>query len=332
MHWVSRSLPKGVRPRRARRPRSRGARGGADVVYTTGMFGRSAAGATLARRPYVVKLTADPAFERARRRGMVGGDVDEFQRSRGGARVRALRLARDARAAPRGPRLHAERLPRASWPSPGACRPERVSVLPNPSPPLPELRPRDELRGELGLDGADARLRGPADRAEVARRRARGGRRERRRRAADRRRGRRARAARAARRGARARRPRPLPRRRSRASACSSCSAPPTRRSSRRAGRTSRTRWSRRSPSGRRCSRRRSAASPRSCATARTGCSSRPGDRRRARRRRSAASSPTASCASGCAPPRRRRSPTTRRERVFGRLEETLVRVARTAE
>src|SRR5207244_12339760 len=40
----------------------------ADVVYTTGMFGRSAAGSALARKPYVVKLTADPAFERSRRR------------------------------------------------------------------------------------------------------------------------------------------------------------------------------------------------------------------------------------------------------------------------
>src|SRR5207248_2712051 len=67
-----------------------------DVVYTTGMFGRSALGATLARRPYVVKLTADPAFERSRRRGLVGGDVDEFQRSGGSAAVAALRLARNA--------------------------------------------------------------------------------------------------------------------------------------------------------------------------------------------------------------------------------------------
>jgi len=56
----------------------------ADVVYTTGMFGRSAFGATLARKPYVVKLTADPAFERSRRRGLVGGDVEDFQRGGGG--------------------------------------------------------------------------------------------------------------------------------------------------------------------------------------------------------------------------------------------------------
>src|SRR5581483_9808551 len=76
--WAARSLPKGVlHARTALLVRERARR--ADVVYTTGMFGRSWAGAALARRPYVVKLTADPAFERARRRGEVGGTVDEFQ-------------------------------------------------------------------------------------------------------------------------------------------------------------------------------------------------------------------------------------------------------------
>src|ERR671930_1169926 len=66
-----------------------------DVVYTTGMFGRSALGATLARKPYVVKLTADPAFERSRRRGLVTGNVDDFQSGGGGATARVLRFARD---------------------------------------------------------------------------------------------------------------------------------------------------------------------------------------------------------------------------------------------
>ncbi len=31
--------------------------------------------------------------------------------------------------------------------------PERVTVLPNPAPPVPPLRPREELRAEFGLDG-----------------------------------------------------------------------------------------------------------------------------------------------------------------------------------
>ena len=151
VHWISRSLPKGVIHARTAAEIARRARW-ADVVYTTGMFGRSASGATLARRPYVVKLTADPAFERARRRGMVGGDVDEFQRSGGDAAIRALRVARDAELRHAAhvftPSAYLRELA-VSWGVPA----ERVSVLPNPAPRLPELRPRDELRAELGLSG-----------------------------------------------------------------------------------------------------------------------------------------------------------------------------------
>jgi len=123
-----------------------------DVVYTTGMFGRSALGASVARKPYVVKLTADPAFERARRRRMVEGDVDAFQRERGDLAIRALRLARDWELRHAAhvftPSEYLSRLT-VSW----GVSAERVSVLPNPAPPLPELRPREELRGELGMNG-----------------------------------------------------------------------------------------------------------------------------------------------------------------------------------
>jgi glycosyltransferase involved in cell wall biosynthesis len=151
VHWISRALPKGVVHVRTAAEIARRARH-ADVVYTTGMFGRSAAGATLARRPYVVKLTADPAFERARRRGMIGGDVDEFQRTGGDLVVRMLRVARDAelRCAAHvfTPSAYLRGLA-LSWGVPA----ERVSVLPNPSPPIPALRPREELRAELVADG-----------------------------------------------------------------------------------------------------------------------------------------------------------------------------------
>jgi glycosyltransferase involved in cell wall biosynthesis len=151
VRWLSRSLPKGVlHVATAAEIARRGRR--ADVVYTTGMFGRSSAGATLARRRYAVKLTADPAFERARRRGMVGGDVDEFQALRGGVGVRALRLARDLelRAAAHvfTPSSYLRGLV-VSWGVPEA----RVSVLPNPVPPLPPSAPRDELRRALDLNG-----------------------------------------------------------------------------------------------------------------------------------------------------------------------------------
>jgi glycosyltransferase involved in cell wall biosynthesis len=124
-----------------------------DVVYTTGMFGRSALGATLAGRPYVFKLTADPAFERSRRRGLVDGDVDEFQRRRGGAAVAALRFARNAelrRAAHVFCPSEYLRQLAISW----GVEPSHVGVLPNPAPSVPDLPPRDELKRAFGLNGA----------------------------------------------------------------------------------------------------------------------------------------------------------------------------------
>ena len=151
VRFVSRRLPKGVLHARTAAEIARRARS-ADVVYTTGMFGRSAAGATVARRPYVLKLTADPAFERARRRGIVGGTVDEFQSALGGVAVRALRLARDAELKRAAhvftPSAYLRELA-VTW----GVDTARVSVLPNPAPSLPERAPRDELRRTFGMTG-----------------------------------------------------------------------------------------------------------------------------------------------------------------------------------
>jgi len=152
VHWVSRELPVGVRHLRAAALiQSRARR--TDVVYTTGMFGRSAAGALAARRPYVVKLTADPAFERTRRRGLVGGDVDDFQQGGGGPVALALRGARNVELRQAAyvycPSDYLRQLVLA-WGIPA----ERVSVLPNPVPSLPELPAREELRQSFGLNGA----------------------------------------------------------------------------------------------------------------------------------------------------------------------------------
>ena len=125
----------------------------ADVVYTTGMFGRSAAGSALARKPYVVKLTADPAFERSRRRGFVEGDVDDFQVHGRGPAIALLRFARDVELRHAAhvftPSAYLRELA-VGW----GVAPERVSVLPNPSPVVGELGRRDELRREFGLNGA----------------------------------------------------------------------------------------------------------------------------------------------------------------------------------
>jgi glycosyltransferase involved in cell wall biosynthesis len=94
VHWVSRRLPAGIRhvavslavAWRARR---------ADVVYATSMVGRASVGAALVRRPIVVKITSDPAFERARRRGLVGGATADFQEGGGGPLATGLRLVRN---------------------------------------------------------------------------------------------------------------------------------------------------------------------------------------------------------------------------------------------
>lgn len=151
VHHVSRRLPPGARHvavvgaivRRAR---------AADVVYTTSMVGRSALGAWIARRPLVVKLTGDEAYERARRRGLFRGDLDEFQRAAAGPAIRVLRRVRDI-ALGRAehvfvPSTYLRELA-LGW----GLDPGRVSALPNPAPAVSRLRLREELRRELGFDG-----------------------------------------------------------------------------------------------------------------------------------------------------------------------------------
>jgi glycosyltransferase involved in cell wall biosynthesis len=150
VHWVPRTLPPGVRHVQSARLVTQRARA-ADVVYSTGMLGRSALGSRLSRTPIVMKLTADPAFERARRWGLWHGTLEDFQ-THAPATTKPLRLARDAdvrRAAHVVmPSAYLRELA-IGWGVP----PHRATVLPNPAPPLPELRPREELRAELGLEG-----------------------------------------------------------------------------------------------------------------------------------------------------------------------------------
>jgi glycosyltransferase involved in cell wall biosynthesis len=132
VHWVSRALPPGVRHAAALRTIVARARH-ADVVYSTGMFGRSSLGALLARTPFVLKLTADPAFERARRRGLVAGEVGAFQSGGGGPLAGALRRARDAAVGRAAHLVCPSAFMRElviSWGVP----PERVTLLPNAAP------------------------------------------------------------------------------------------------------------------------------------------------------------------------------------------------------
>jgi glycosyltransferase involved in cell wall biosynthesis len=139
VRWVSRRLPAGLRHAEVvRRLAGRARR--ADVVYATSMLGRSAAAVTLTRTPLVLKVTSDPAFERARRRGAVGGAVVDFQNGDGSAFVRALRASRDATVRRAAhvvcPSAYMAELA-VSWGVPD----DRVSVLPNPAPRPDEAAP-----------------------------------------------------------------------------------------------------------------------------------------------------------------------------------------------
>jgi glycosyltransferase involved in cell wall biosynthesis len=150
VHWVSRALPIGARHVLATALVARLARR-ADVVYSTGMVGRSSLGAALGRTPAVLKLTSDPVFERSLRWGLFGPDLGAFQQARG-LRIGALRKGRDIAIA-RARRVlipsNALREVALGWGVPA----DKMTVLHNPVSPPPALAPRDELRSRHGMDG-----------------------------------------------------------------------------------------------------------------------------------------------------------------------------------
>jgi glycosyltransferase involved in cell wall biosynthesis len=151
VRWVSRTRPAPLRHLAVVREVARAARGG-DRVYATSMVRRAALGAAIARRPLVVKLVSDEAFERAVRAGRFPGTLEDFQRVAGGPRLRFLRATRN-RALHRAahvvvPSAYLRDLARG-W----GVAPDRLTVVPNPAPPLPPLPDRDAARGALGLDG-----------------------------------------------------------------------------------------------------------------------------------------------------------------------------------
>jgi len=150
VHWIPRPLPAAGRYAYGALLAGRIARG-VDVVYSTGMIGRTRVGSLLGRAPRVVKLTGDPAYERALRYGLTTMPLDAFQEARG-ARIATLKAVRDA--ALSGARLYvcpSESLRRiaSGW---RTVPPERIRVVPNPVA-APELPPRDELRRRHGFSG-----------------------------------------------------------------------------------------------------------------------------------------------------------------------------------
>lgn len=149
--WIRRGLAAPVRHLAVARAVARAA-GRAEVVYATTMVRRAALGSLVARRPLVVKLVADEAYERESRSGRFTGTLADFQAARGGLRVRLLRATRTA-ALRRARRIVVPsaylREVSLGW----GLQPERVVVIPNPAPPLGELPSREEARAALGIHG-----------------------------------------------------------------------------------------------------------------------------------------------------------------------------------
>ena len=151
LRWVARGRPAPLRHLAVVREVRSAARG-ADRVYATTMVRRAALGAALARRPLVVKLVADEAYERERRAGRFAGTLEQFQAERGGLRVRLLRATRTA-ALRRASRVLVPsaylRAIALGW----SLDPARTTVVPNPAPEVPVHPTRDEARAALGIEG-----------------------------------------------------------------------------------------------------------------------------------------------------------------------------------
>jgi glycosyltransferase involved in cell wall biosynthesis len=151
VQWVARDRPAPLRHIAVTREVRRAARG-ADRVYATTMVRRAAMGAALARRPLVVKLVADEAYERERRAGRFAGTLEEFQSERGGLRARFLRATRTL-ALRRARRVLVPSAYLRSIALGWGLDAARVDVVPNPAPEVSEHPTRDEARAALGIEG-----------------------------------------------------------------------------------------------------------------------------------------------------------------------------------
>jgi glycosyltransferase involved in cell wall biosynthesis len=150
VHWISRKLPAPLRYAWGAVLSARVGRH-MDVVYSTGMIGRTRVGALFSRAPRVIKLTGDPAYERAVRYGLTKLPLDDFQRSHS-PRIVWLKAMRDVLMS--GAKRYvcpsdSLRAVAARW---HLVDPARIVVLPNPVT-VPEPGARDELRRRHSLDG-----------------------------------------------------------------------------------------------------------------------------------------------------------------------------------
>jgi glycosyltransferase involved in cell wall biosynthesis len=127
-----------------------GAARGTDVVYGIGMYTRSALASSVFRVPLVLKLSQDPAFQRALTLGAFSGTLEEFQQPNPSPVVRALKRARQwsvRRAARIIIPSHYLAEVATGWGLPA----DRVSVVPNPAHPVDISVSREQLRERLGV-------------------------------------------------------------------------------------------------------------------------------------------------------------------------------------
>ncbi len=158
VHWVSRTRAAPLRHIAVTRAVFGAARRG-DRVYATTMIRRAALGALLARKPLVVKLVSDEAYERERRSGRFQGTLTDFQSHRGRLRARALRATRTAALR----RARHVIVPSAylreiavGW----GLDPAGITVVPNPAPELQGVPTRAAARTALAIAGPALGLAG----------------------------------------------------------------------------------------------------------------------------------------------------------------------------
>lgn len=148
---ITRDRPRALRLARTGLAIAYNAAGG-DVIYAAGLYTRSAVVSKLFGLPMVTKLSSDPAYERARSRGLFSGSLAEFQYEAGSGPVRYLKQQRDV-ALRRASRIviPSQYLAEVAvrW---GVPR-DRVRVVPNPAPVFDLSVNREELRARLGIDG-----------------------------------------------------------------------------------------------------------------------------------------------------------------------------------
>jgi glycosyltransferase involved in cell wall biosynthesis len=124
---------------------------GAEVIYATGMYGRSALTAALHRAPLVIKLVNDPAYERARRLGFFSGTLEDFQRPHRHPGVHFLKRLRDLTLS-RASRLIIPSRYLAGIARDWGIAQDLIRVVPNPAPDIDGRISRAELRERLGVE------------------------------------------------------------------------------------------------------------------------------------------------------------------------------------